>query len=251
MRWDILGGDLALKRRDSARNELEPEDALGFVVTTFSSLESELMEFLTFIPLLPENLSVSSPRLAPLLLDSCSLIDSVFRHTLGDDAARGLKAYASEDRLSLHEAATLLLSQPIQLLTPFLEWRSQAPRWWEAYNRLKHDRVKHYGAATLENTVLALAGLHQVLVRSKDFLQHVAAAGWFVEQNEASMADLHAMPYTGVGSPPDLVAESRLFASSTRDSLVDWESDPPQIRLHEWDFSDRAKLLLFERWDRN
>lgn len=113
---------------------------------------------------------------------------------------------------------------------------------------MKHDRIANYGAATLEHTVAALAGLHQVLVRSRQFLSHLATAGWFNEQDQ-NFLELDAMDYVGAG-PPDMPAETRLYVSPTNGplgSFVDWTVDPPSIDYDTWRFSWRVKRFIFER----
>ena len=79
----------------------------------------------------------------------------------------------------MEEATTLLLVSPLQLLRPFQGWREIQPAWWDAYNTVKHDRICNYGVATYSRTVEAMAGLHQLLARSWQFLGSLTRAGWF------------------------------------------------------------------------
>jgi hypothetical protein len=227
------------------------EDPSKFVVSAFRSLEDQLIACMDYIPYIEQNKAVASPKLAPLLMDTCSLIESVFKHTMGDDERRTLKSYASslEGRLALEDATSLLLISPMRFLRPFAGWTQAAPKWWDAYNRVKHDRILNFEAATLEHTVAALAGLHQVLARSKDFLEHLATAGWFNEADEHFM-ELLTMHDVGSG-PPDMPVETKLYVSPTSGPLgafVDWDSDPPKID-ESWNFSWRVKLFIIE-WER-
>ncbi len=102
----------------------------------------------------------------------------------------------------------------------------------------------NYAAATYSCTVAALAGLHQVLARSWQFLGHLTRAGWFNESSEG-LAELGASRAAGCG-PPDLPVQTRLFVSPIRGDFVDWSTDPPTIT--GWDFTERVKSHIWE-WE--
>src|SRR5262245_19577808 len=121
------------------------EDRRAHVVRSFRSLEVQLIQFMEYIPYSESNKSVGSPKLVPLLMDTCSLIEAVLRHAAGKDQRYNFKAYAEsvEHRLGLEDATSLLLVSPLKLLRPFRGWTKEVPAWWEAYNRLKHDRLVH------------------------------------------------------------------------------------------------------------
>jgi len=195
---------------------------------------------------LERNQTVLSPKFVPILLDACSLIDSVLRDATNGEDRHTLKSYAAlhEDRLELESATTILLVLPLQLLRPFRGWRRAAPCWWDAYNRVKHDRIRNYEAASYVCAVSAVAALHQLLARSWQFLCHLTRAGWFNESSE-SFAELCVSQAAGTG-PPDMPAETRLFVSPIRGDFADWDTDPPTIE--PWDFTERVKNHIWE-WE--
>jgi hypothetical protein len=46
--------------------------------------------------------------------------------------------------------------------TPWKSWKGSPPKnptWWTAYNEVKHDRLKNFRKANLENVTLALCGV--------------------------------------------------------------------------------------------
>jgi hypothetical protein len=228
------------------------ENPRSSVVAAFQSLEEQLLTCLQYIPYSEQNKNVASPKFVPILMDTCSLIDSVFRHTVGGDQRHSLKNFAEslEGRLWLEEATSLFLISPMRLLRPFKGWRQAAPSWWDAYNRVKHDRIQNHDAATLEQTVMALAGLHQVLSRTRSFLSHLATAGWFNEADD-NFIELFAMDHVGCG-PPGMPVETKLFVSATTGgdgTFVNWDTDPPTIDYQGWNFSWRVKLFIFEAED--
>jgi hypothetical protein len=222
------------------------EDPRDFVVANFHALEDQLLDCMDYVPYIEQNQAVVSPKFVPILMDACSLIDSVFRDSTDGDERHTLKSYAAlhEDRLELESATTILLVSPLQLLRPFLGWQHAAPTWWDAHNRVKHDRIRNYEAASYTCAVAAVAGLHQLLARSWQFLGQLTRAGWFNESSEG-FAELGASRAAGSG-PPDLPVQTRLFVSAIRDDFVNWDTDPPTIE--PWDFTERVKNHIWE-WE--
>jgi len=223
------------------------EDPLDFVVSNFVALEEQLVSCMDYVPFIEQNECVVSPRFVPILMDACSLVDSVFRHTASEDGHHNLRLYAlmHEDRLELEEATTLLLVSPLQFLRPFRGWQDAAPQWWNAYNQVKHDRVGNYAAASYAHTVSAMAALHQVMARSWAFLGNLAKAGWFNESDE-QFGEMLVSRCAGCG-PPAMPVESRLFVSAIRDSFVDWTTDLPTVQY--WEFTERVKNYIWEDED--
>ncbi len=221
-------------------------DSRDFVVANFRSLEDQLLACMDFVPFVAENQSVVSPKFIPIILDACSLIDSILRDASSDDSRHNLRSYAAlhEPHLDLENATTILLVSPLRFLRPFSGWTSAPPEWWNAHNRVKHDRIKNYQSATYMHTVNALAGLHQVVARSWEFLGNLTRAGWFNESSD-SFLELGAARASGAG-PNCLPAHTRLFVSTVRDDLMDWTTDPPTIEPLE--FTERVKAHIWE-WE--
>jgi hypothetical protein len=165
---------------------MDRDSARDFVVANFHALEDQLLECMEYVPFVEANRCVVSPRFPPILLDACSLIDSVLRDSTNGDERHTLKTYAStlESELDLEDATTLFLVAPLQLLRPFRGWCTAVPEWWEAHNRIKHDRMRNYGAASYSCTVSAVAALHQVIARSRPFIGHIIRTGWFNERSD-------------------------------------------------------------------
>ena len=72
----------------------------SFVISNLSSLEGQLIVCLEFLPYTPDNYSVVSPRFVPIILDACSLIDSVLRDLIDQpDEHSTFKRFALETRI--------------------------------------------------------------------------------------------------------------------------------------------------------
>lgn len=132
--------------------------------------------------------------------DACSLIDSILRDCADGGKRHTLKEYAvlHEEHLELEGTTSLLLVSPLQFLPPFRGWCGATPVWWDAYNKVKHDRIRNYAAATYSCAVSAMAGLHQLLARSWQFLGQLTLAGWFNETS-AEFGELGASRAAGSG----------------------------------------------------
>jgi hypothetical protein len=222
------------------------EDPRDFVVANFHSLEEQLIECMDYIPFIEQNHGIVSPRFVPILMDACSLIDSVLRDSTDGNERHTLKSFAKlhEGRLQLESSTSILLVSPLQFLRPFHEWRTSIPIWWDAYNRVKHDRIQNYEAASFTCTVTAVGALHQLLARSWQFLGNLTRAGWFNESFE-SIGELGASRAAGSG-PPDLPVQTKLFVSAIRSDFVTWDANGPKIE--PWDFTERVKNHIWE-WE--
>jgi hypothetical protein len=214
-------------------------------VSNFEELESRLTECLSFIPFIENNKQVISPKFIPIILESCSLIDSVFK-TLEHQKGRryDFKRYTIlvEPHLRLEEATTIFLNSPLRFLTPFSSWTTAVPPWWAAYNKLKHDRLDNYDAATYDNAILAMSGLHQVISRSVEFVPALLSAGWF-NSGSPDVGELIAARISSSGVPIHVIpVASKYFVSPLHDTFVTYENEHPAIA--DCDFTDRVKALL-------
>lgn len=204
---------------------MQKSQATEFAVVNFQGLEIQLQSCMDYIPFVEGNEDVVSPKFIPIIMEACSLIDSIFKHMASEPAERNnLKKYSDmyESVLSLEENISLFLGSPIRALTPFAEWTKHQPEWWGAYNALKHDRLRNDNAATFNNAVMALGGLHQVMVRCKAFIGPFLRAGWIDTTEIETLVDLGSVAHLGSlhPSPPSLVVESLLFVSPTRENFV-------------------------------
>ena len=220
---------------------------LSAVLANFSTLEARLLECLDFLPYTKENWRVVSPRFAPIILDACSLTDSILRHFAGlSDERAGFKRFATEvdGHLELEGAISIFLTTDIVFLNPFVSWKTKVPTWWTAYNRLKHDRLNHYVEATYQNAVLALCALHQVLARDRDFIPNLISAGWF-NTDDPQFAELICAQHIEIGVKPIHVmsVESRLFVTPLHSNFVQYKNGRPYLN-EDCQFSPRTAAMI-------
>jgi len=200
-----------------------------------------------YIPYIRQNMDTVSPKFVPILIESCSIIDSIFSHMASDNGHHHFKKFSMmhEERLQLEEASSLLLVSPMQILQPFKGWTRVQPEWWRAYNKVKHDRIGNYSAATYIYTVLALVGLHQVIARSWIFLENLMKAGWFNEADTEGWLELVGSRHACSG-PPDLPVETKLVVSPIRDTFIESTDGNCPVVSQEWKFSARVTNYI---WD--
>lgn len=204
---------------------MKPVHDFDLAISMFSNLENQLKNCLEYVPLIEENRNTVSPRFIPIIIESCSMIDSIFnRLSETKDNKQSFKAYSREFEpyLNLESRISLFLGPPVMPLRPFKEWTTRPTEWWESYNKLKHDRMRNYRAATLFNSIFALAGLHQVMASFKDFVGSFLKAGWINTSDDEVTIEIGSV--WGLSSlhpaPPTMLVESSLFVSPSRDNFV-------------------------------
>lgn len=153
------------------------------ILASYEYVENLLIEFLQAVPfeaadpngkMQPEH--VWSPRLVTILQEICSQIDSYCRHELVRIKAKPARKHFDIDDYRKHfgkwlSERKLLFWQdengdPVSI-QPFSQWScgKGSPGWWNAYNKVKHDRIRNKKLGTLKHCVEALAGLLFVILR--------------------------------------------------------------------------------------
>ncbi|MFC2105244.1 hypothetical protein ACFLS0_00580 [Candidatus Bipolaricaulota bacterium] len=191
------------------------------VISWSLELEERLENLLETVPYRPDTVNLFFPPLVSILLDSCSILDAVFRDQYDGKAKRddlNFKDYAHEfePKLGLQSCRTILLKHPPEFLEPFSGWIDpngsfQSLDWWQDHNDVKHDRIMHSNKATLRNCVLSLCALHQTVSQLECFFRAAKRhnllhfGGW----NEKHMEEFLYSDPEGV----TVLFESSLFAT--------------------------------------
>ncbi len=230
---------------------LDRETKFHFLVSNFEEIESQLDQCLNFIPFIDVNKQVVSPKFIPLIIESCGLIESIFKEMEGNEEERyGLKKYSEllEPYLDLEVAISIFLHPPIQFLNPFHDWTNAPPTWWLAYNKLKHDRLNNYDIATYENVILAISGLHQIISRNTDFVSTLLIAGWF-NRDSPDIGELIAAKLAGARAPIHVIpVESKYFVTPQHDNFVVINNGAQSVE-ESCDFSKRVRdILTVHEW---
>lgn len=234
------------------------DNRVDIFINNYTQLETQLLECLDYMPFIVENKNVISPKFIPIIVESCALIESIFKQNINKDQKKySFKKYSEfyEPILSLSGVFSIFLESPLQILNPFNNWDTQQPNWWEAYNLLKHDRLNNYKSATITNALLALSGLHQQMSKFKNFIGGFLKAGWIDTTDTDLIADISSVSHlAGLHpSPPSMIIESKLFVSPTRENFVTYiKKDDPCIFDIDFDFrglSNRVRTIIYAHQD--
>lgn len=140
----------------------------------FLLLEAELDNILRYIDPDPRNRHTFSLELARQLLSVCAQFEVIARLLAGPSAARARSLPAVYKALAptapgLNGWGVTFLPRNERIF-PFTDWGpTSGPRWWSAYNSIKHRPLAHPEAATLANLIPALGGLGLLTTR---YLRH-------------------------------------------------------------------------------
>jgi len=230
------------------------QSAAEMIVQWYEELESRLKEVLRGIPYDKKSKSIFLPPLSNLIVDACSLLDTIFREEY--QSATGMRrqltivdfAKEYETRLGLSEKRTALLLFPLGYVHPFGGWFDLATGsyrglpWWRAYNELKHNRITHFSHSTLEMAVTTLGALHQVISQMPVFVDTLVrhemlhTGSWGFDYAIASIKGEQANDSVTV------LVETALFA--TPNGKLDFPPDPEKINPHFHGRGDRLWRYL-------
>lgn len=132
----------------------------------FLALESDLDRVSRYVEFTTDNYTTYSLEMAHLLLAAGSEIDVVLKG-LCKKVNPTIKASNIENyREILTPKFPKLCSMNVRIprynlgIIPWDNWQNnKKPCWWDAYNKVKHERNKYYYKANLQYTIESLAGL--------------------------------------------------------------------------------------------
>lgn len=150
-----------------------------------------MVEFLTYVPWDEGNANVWSPRLANLLINIGSSVDSTFKtfkNSRSLAAGKDAQKLRDKEEPNIGDYATTygtvypLESKVVHFLqdhSPFRPWHAwkETPFWWYAYNQVKHNRFGNLKLAKLRTTLDALTGFFSVCVLLLEVRSHLFSLG--------------------------------------------------------------------------
>lgn len=159
-----------------------PSVKQGEYLGPFRLLVDDLKEVCAFVEPTDANLSTFSHRIYELLLRACTEFESASKQALVavgySKPVCDMKIYdyrTLEQHLKLEQFEVgLLLWQPVpSYVRPFASWSTAQPplSWYDAYNKVKHNRNTEFSVANLGNLRLAISGLFALLAQTACFLR--------------------------------------------------------------------------------
>lgn len=189
-------------------------------IESFLDLERRFESFVRIVPIATEHNRVHSPILTSILLDACSLLETVLKSSMDNiryDAIgsivriRAMRYSDAPPFLNIGHLRTvfradMFYAKPVWYIPrgessfPWYVWRNAAgqPRWWVAYNAVKHSRFQSASQATLLVTLHALKALFLALVQSLDFRERLVNRGLI----RCDMASIHMLREHAVAWEP-------------------------------------------------
>jgi hypothetical protein len=130
----------------------------------YLALEEDLEKLSRYIEINEDNLGTYSIETARILMLASQEVDVLLKQLC---KKYGESADAESDYCKVFiEKCPQFSRIPIFLprydlrFTPFIEWKDKkTPVWWTANNKIKHSRDTEFRKASLENAMLAMAGL--------------------------------------------------------------------------------------------
>ena len=174
------------------------EEVVVEIYEWYQSIEKRLLEITDIVPFASESdlKKIQSPRLVPIIVETCSVVDTLLRPLMPDKFKRpgpkgreitrkGANIYdyyrELEKSLKLKQTKSLLLQGIPILLCPFANWSDDSNKpilWWRAYNRLKHDRIKASKEANLFHCINALCALMQLMTKIPEVMEFSLRFNW-------------------------------------------------------------------------
>lgn len=149
----------------------------GYSIEMYRLIETDFIDFISYVPLEENHLNVYSPKLADIIIRCCNQIETFFKEWLMLPSLNHLddiEIYRNkghllnigdyrnffEPRLRLSEHC-LFIPTLNKYISPFGEFsnKSKAPRWWTVHNNLKHHAYENRKEATLEIALYAISAL--------------------------------------------------------------------------------------------
>jgi len=181
-----------------------PAEAL---VNSFRRIEDQFAAILRIVPYCPEHFDVWSDALGALLLDSCSLLDSLWRdaskksrHVTKKRSGLNMLDYFRFFGEDMSRKWLVCWGEEPVRETPFGNWSKtgqfktkadyNALDWWTAYNDIKHDRLLNRRQATLRVTARAIAALFLAILKDEDCGPGIQQARWLSGQLDTTVGVL-------------------------------------------------------------
>lgn len=202
-------------------------DAPPYGITALEGLcavEAALETAVKYVPYCTVHLDVWSPQFAQIILDSASQIDSLWKaaeqtqNPSSSNEKRTITDHWDRHRHSVAAQKVIFFGGPNPaVIAPFSEWDGssyKSPSWWQAYNKLKHDRFSNQSEATMSHATHSVAALLLAVVYSGVCDVALISA----QMLDTSKSSYNPWAFTETGLIRDLpfkcrtIIETRMFA---------------------------------------
>ena len=175
------------------------------IVNDYIRNENVLEELLHIIPYCEEHEQVWSDALVPVILESCSLLDSLWSFQARSSPCIRKTKFEMFDYFKYYGSYmvpkwVIFWGETPYKISPFAGWSvtgnykekddSIILPWWSAYNNLKHDRLSNRIDAKLIHAVYATSALLLAILRCEDAREAIAQTDWAKGRHANPVANL-------------------------------------------------------------
>lgn len=165
------------------------------------SLQEDLLATSRYVEFHEANRATFSVAFDKIILAAGSEINSIFEELVPSEKGKlnidKAKAQILPKMPLITSTQAHLVDTDFPVLKPWENWAEANPEWWcKGYNKLKHERSKHYQDATLENALLSVAGLmiltlhaHRLNTGAEASINAFAGPHIFEISNTATVSD--------------------------------------------------------------
>ena len=228
------------------------ESDSDLVLEWYLDLEIRLTDLLAVVPYSSNTDETFLPSVSSIVLEGASLLDTVLRSEYAGSKKRKKLTFPDyaehyDPIFQCRARHTVLFVHPARYVSPFAGWVDSNGNylpleWWANYNKLKHDRIKHYSLSTLGTVINVVAALHQTIALLPCFTtclfrRNMINCGTF---NPAYVIDIINGNSRGHSVAGVVCAfESKLFCSSSSIELF-----PDDIaRIQPWRYNPESQLF--------
>lgn len=137
----------------------------------FLALEDDVIRLSRYLEPTKDNFDSYSLELARILFAAASEVDVVAKRLCQELNSKSRPDSITKYKSEILAAQPQMTSAVVEIprfgltFTPWKQWKADpSPRWWRAYNNVKHHRHTHFPEASLEHTLNAVAGLFVLLL---------------------------------------------------------------------------------------
>ncbi len=223
-------------------NNCENNHEIYAIWQSYLNAEKEIEDFLRYVPWVSMHREVYSEKLATILIDVGSQIDSILRQFINSDWLDGFqgideirrkkknnlnitdfqKVYVEILELTEKEIGFCFVLPNFNREKALKPWESAHPdggriEWWDAYNKVKHNRFEHSKCATLENTIMALGALFTLCVSITEIIEFLLYQG-VIKSDLSRESLLYSLEDESmiIQNWIDVVAKTRIFYTFCR-----------------------------------
>lgn len=144
------------------------EEFLNNFWAYYCILENDFVFLRRYIDLSEENYNTYSQEINKQLLSVCAEFENICKHIaeIKKGNIREFSKWVSDIDGGVNSVKIIVKhSRASIILEPFKTWDSSGygkSEWWQAYNKLKHNKIENYSQGNLKNLITSLAALYFV-----------------------------------------------------------------------------------------